>query len=136
MALGVRIQDLPCSFYDVRFENHRSTPHRFDVSRDTHDLMTVTEGHAFTRLLARRSRGDFDPALPTPSERQRIRLEAGLTQRDVADVLMVSRHTVARWERLPGRIGDRRLPGREPSGDLRRQYATLLSRLESLATRR
>ena len=136
MALGIRIQDLPCCFCDVKFENHRSTSHRFGVSRDTRERMTETEGHAFTRLLARKLRGEFDPALPTPSDRQRIRLEAGLTQQEVADVLMVSRHTVARWERLPGRIGDRRLPGRQPSGDLRRQYATLLSRLESLATRR
>ncbi|MEU3602262.1 helix-turn-helix transcriptional regulator [Streptomyces sp. NPDC006798] len=39
-----------------------------------------------------------DDALPPPGVRAKLRVAAGLTQQDVADVLGVKRLAVARWE--------------------------------------
>lgn len=58
-------------------------------------------------------------SLPDPSMRQQIREGAGLTQREVAEVLGVTRVTVARWE------GGVRMPRGRHLDD----YVDLLERL-------
>lgn len=73
------------------------------------------------------------PCLP-PVERRRIREAAGWTQRQVADELFVSRHTVGRFERKAGWVDGRRLPGREPSGEVRVAYSELLRHLVSVGS--
>jgi DNA-binding transcriptional regulator YiaG len=57
--------------------------------------------------------------LPPPATRALLRRQAGLTQRQVADVLGVHRITVTRWEQ----------GWRSPRGRLRREYRRLLDRL-------
>ena len=61
--------------------------------------------------------------LPSPAARKSIRVEAGLTQRDVAAVVGVSRSEVSRWE--SGRV----MPSRETAG----KYLALLERLSAEA---
>lgn len=58
--------------------------------------------------------------LPTPAMRRAIRVEAGLTQEDVAEPLEVQRETVSRWE--AGK--------RTPRGRLLIQYAELLAEIQ------
>jgi len=58
--------------------------------------------------------------LPPPHLARAIRVEAGPTQRQVADALGVNRVTVARWE-----SGQRR-----PRGEMRARYAELLDELQ------
>jgi transcriptional regulator with XRE-family HTH domain len=65
--------------------------------------------------------------LPSPEDRRRIRVEAGITQQEIADRVYVERTTIARWERRAGYAKGARLPGREPSGDARRLYGMLLA---------
>ena len=72
----------------------------------------------------------MDPPLPPPEERRHIREAAGLTQQKLADVLFVSRYTIGRWERPAGYDGWDRLPGREPFGELRKDYAKVLRNLQ------
>lgn len=57
--------------------------------------------------------------LPPPRLRRTIRLAAGATQQDVADVLRVSRVAVSRYE-----TGDR-----EPRGEIRQRYVDVLRAL-------
>jgi hypothetical protein len=52
----------------------------------------------------------------------------------MADLLNVSRHTVARWERRAGYVKGKRLPGRVPVGELREAYARVLERLREQVT--
>jgi DNA-binding XRE family transcriptional regulator len=62
--------------------------------------------------------------LPPPSERRRIRREAGWTQTKVAKKIAVSRDAVGRWEKSgPG--------GRQPRADVASAYATLLDELHA-----
>lgn len=62
--------------------------------------------------------------LPPPSERRRIRCDAGWTQSEVAKKLAVSRDAVGRWEKSgPG--------GREPRADVASAYAALLDELDA-----
>jgi hypothetical protein len=81
------------------------------------------------KTIDRERRGDYDAPLPPPSERRRIRVAAGWTQQQVADVLHVSRHAVGRFERQAGLVNGERLSGREPSGEVRVAYSGLLKRL-------
>ena len=60
--------------------------------------------------------------LPPPQERRRLRLAAGFSLEDIADVLGVSRSAVARWE-----TGQRR-----PRRQTRAAYAALLRELADL----
>ncbi|WKZ83195.1 MAG: helix-turn-helix domain-containing protein [Acidimicrobiia bacterium] len=99
--------------------------------RETSRPLTEVEQNAAIRFNTRRQGGRLDPSLPSPLERASIRSRAGYTQQDIARLLDVSRHTVTKWEQPAGYIDGRRLPGREPVGDLREQYASLLSRLEA-----
>ncbi|MEU3954031.1 helix-turn-helix transcriptional regulator [Streptomyces achromogenes] len=48
----------------------------------------------------------LDDVLPPPRVRARLRLAAGLTQRDIADAVGVKRVAVARWEQ--GQVHPRR----------------------------
>jgi hypothetical protein len=73
----------------------------------------------------------FDPPLPPPAERRRIRQAAGLAQIDVAGLLGVGEDLVYRWERPVGYDSNgRRLPGREPTGEARWGHAILLEMAE------
>lgn len=60
--------------------------------------------------------------LPTPQEAKRIRKAAHVTQERLAEALGVHRVSVARWE-----AGER-----EPQGELRAVYATVLRELEAV----
>jgi DNA-binding transcriptional regulator YiaG len=64
-------------------------------------------------------RREVHQQLPEPARRTAIRLRAGLTQGEMADVLGVSRQAIARWE-----AGER-----SPSGENLTAYVTLLERL-------
>ena len=66
---------------------------------------------ALTRARRRR--------LPDPAIRRLLRERAGLSQRELAEALGVSRPTVTRWE----------LGQRVPQGDLAERYAAALERL-------
>jgi transcriptional regulator with XRE-family HTH domain len=57
--------------------------------------------------------------LPSPVAARAIRIDAGVTQRELANELGVDRVTVARWE----------LSERTPRGELRLRYAQLLEQL-------
>jgi hypothetical protein len=94
-----------------------------EVSDDAQLFMTLA------KTLDRERRGDYDAPLPPPPERRRIRVAAGWTQQQVADVLHVSRHAVGRFERQAGLMNGERLSGREPSGEVRVAYSGLLKRL-------
>lgn len=67
-----------------------------------------------TKLAARRR-------LPIPAMRRAIRISAGLTQTDVADVLGVHRESVTRWE----------LGTRTPRGEVLHRYVELLEELRA-----
>lgn len=60
--------------------------------------------------------------LPSPEEAKRIRCAARVSQGRLAEALGVHRVSVARWE-----AGER-----EPQGELRAAYATLLRELEEV----
>jgi hypothetical protein len=91
--------------------------------------ITEPEMQARIRAFERERRGEYDAPLPPPAERRHIRETAGWSQERVADELHLSRHTVMRFERLAGWRRGQRLPGREPSGDVRVAYSALLKRL-------
>lgn len=63
--------------------------------------------------------------LPDPKIRRWLREQARLSQRDVAEVLGVTRACVTRWE----------TGAREPRGELLLRYAKLLQRLSAEACR-
>ncbi len=60
--------------------------------------------------------------LPSPEERRNIRLEAGISQQELAAALGASRVTLSRWE-----TGTRR-----PRGEMAIRYARALERLIKL----
>lgn len=68
--------------------------------------------------LNRKMRAHRD--LPTPDLRRAIRVSAGLSQQDMAEVLRVTREAVSRWE-----TGDRR-----PRGARLIAYGELLQALD------
>lgn len=55
------------------------------------------------------------PDLPGTPERSRLRKSRGVTQKELADTLKVSRQTIVAWER-----------GAEPTGQNRENYARIL----------
>jgi DNA-binding XRE family transcriptional regulator len=57
------------------------------------------------------------PELPPASERKRLREHFGVTQKELAESVGVSRQTVVAWER-----------GSEPNGNERVKYARILNR--------
>jgi transcriptional regulator with XRE-family HTH domain len=60
--------------------------------------------------------------LPVPAARRELRVQAGLRQADLAEVIGVTPACIARYENGT----------REPKGDRRQRYATLLRHLASL----
>ena len=68
------------------------------------------------KVAARRS------ALPSEGIRRAIRLSAGLTQAEMAQVLGTTRPTVTRYE----------TGTREPRGEMRQRYAALLEELRGV----
>jgi hypothetical protein len=103
------------------------------------DILNDTTGGTVERSIfgnAERA-AKYTAPLPSPDDRRRIRERAGLTQQDLADQLFVSRWTVTRWEKPAGYRNEVRLAGREPVGELRKNYSELLRALSSpdLATR-
>lgn len=98
------------------------------------DEFTETEQRVWQLRRDRVARGDYTVPLPPPVERRRIREQAGWTQEDLGDELNRSRDLVSRWENpAVGYVGEERLPGREPSGEIRREYARLLQELRKTA---
>lgn len=79
--------------------------------------MTMAEDDGMNPLVAEVL---ADRRIPSPARARAIRIEAGVSQRRLAEELGVSRVTVARWE----------LSIRTPRGDLRRAYARLLEELQ------
>ena len=128
--------DLPCAHCNVPRKNHAEEDegqHHFQLRDADFNRLTESELGLLIRYNTRRSRGDYDVPLPSAAERRRIRKQAGLTQQDVADILYVSRHTVSKWENpAVGYVGNERLPGREPVGEIRRNYARLLQQLAEM----
>ena len=111
-------------------QGHRhESPYEFDEMTDVQVNHRLRLGTFFRKGL-------LSPKLPLPADRRRIRESAGYTQQDVGEALMVSAHAVGRWERVAGYLGDRRLPGREPTGEIRGKYARLLNLLQADQSRR
>ena len=130
-----KIEDLPCAKCDRSQRDHdlASDDHEFRLAISALDDFTSTEVNAWIRLSTRRRKGEYDVPLPPPEERRRIRERAEWTQQDVGDELEVSRHMVGRWEKVAvGYRGSERLPGREPSGKNRADYAKLLNDLQQI----
>jgi len=83
--------------------------------------------NAFIRTRAPELRGEYSAPLPGPSDRRRIREASELTQREVAEKIDVSRATIHKSEKRAGWLpSGERLPGREPSGQVREDYSKLL----------
>ncbi|HEX7126644.1 MAG TPA: helix-turn-helix transcriptional regulator [Thermodesulfobacteriota bacterium] len=78
--------------------------------------------HALDDALVRARRAR---RLPSPAARRQLRVQAGLTQLDIARALGVTRECVARWE----------LGCRTPRGVLLDRYIELLDRLAVEAVR-
>ncbi len=127
-----------CDLCGVRRFEHRldpTHPHRDWLDEwvaDTFDSPFDPEYERWTsiklRLSQRVKAGLYDIYLPEAQERQEIRTRNGVTQAQLAAMLYVVPTTVARWERAAGYSRAGRLPGREPSGSLRRHYASVLTR--------
>jgi hypothetical protein len=94
--------------------------------------MTPQEVNAAIRMTTRVLRGYYAAPLPPPAERRRIRQAAGWTQEQVASELRISRQYMSSFEKKSGWRQGMRLPGREPTRDLRAEYSELLRRLEVL----
>lgn len=62
--------------------------------------------------------------LPAPPERRRIRVQAGVSQEELAEVVGVQRASLTRWE----------LGTRHPRGRLAERYAYALQRLSEATT--
>ncbi|MDG4866307.1 helix-turn-helix transcriptional regulator, partial [Streptomyces sp. T-3] len=77
----------------------------------------MTDFSALDALLASVSK---EEPLPPAAERRSLRLEAGLSQAQLAQALGVNAKTLAGWE-----------SGREPSGEVRTKYAYLLDGLRA-----
>ncbi len=90
------------------------------------DHMNEPVSNAMVRTAERERAGEYSAPLSSPANRKLIREQAGWTQQQVADQLGVNRHTVAKWEKIPGWDGDRELPSREPPGEIRAAYSNLL----------
>jgi DNA-binding transcriptional regulator YiaG len=102
------------------------TVHRFAIPN-----LTKTERNAFGFFRDRRKQGLYEPPLPSPTERRRIREAAGVSPQALADAIHVSRWTIYRFERRAGYRNGERLPGREPVGQVRKLYADALRNLSS-----
>jgi hypothetical protein len=98
------------------------------------DILNDTTGGTVERAIFRNSEraAKYTAPLPSPENRRLIRERAGLTQEDLADELFVSRWTVSRWEKPSGYRNGKRMAGREPVGELRKNYSELLRALASL----
>jgi DNA-binding transcriptional regulator YiaG len=83
------------------------------------DFGEALEGVVLSKHLAR------SVSLPPPAERRATRVNAGLTQSDLADCLMVHPDTFSRWER-----GDQ-----EPGPMSRQAYADVLAALDDIVAR-
>ena len=92
------------------------TSHRWRLSDTDRSELTSRE---YAELIRLRHQSRNTTPLPPPAERMEIRVQAGLTQEDIGDDLGVSRWAVHRWEKAGPN-------GREPRGDVRTKYATLL----------
>ena len=106
--------------------------HRFRLVEAGSRRLTDRQLSFLVRRNTKRFAQDgFDPPLPPPAERRRIRQEAGLAQIDVAGLLGVGEDLVYRWEKPVG-YNDHgsRLPGREPTGEARCGYTILLEMAE------
>jgi hypothetical protein len=92
------------------------------------DILNDATAGTVERAIQRHAEGaaKYNSSLPSPDDRKRIRVRAGLTQQALADELLVSRWTVTRWEKPAGYRRGVRLPGREPVGALRAAYSNLL----------
>jgi hypothetical protein len=130
------ISELPCDLCGrVRTDHVEDMEHAFGLSREDVARLTRTEIRSFVRWSTKVREGEYEPELPSPAERRRIRLAAGFTQEDVGDMLEVSHDLVYRWEKPAGYLGGRRLPGREPTGERRRAYAQLLENMKQITPR-
>lgn len=121
--------------HDPRHERHQYrtpavAPEEIDHDSGFWDFTNDTTGgtaqRALNRHWEREANGAYSAPLPPPCERKRIRERAGLTQEELAKELFVERTTVSRWEQPAGYTHGRRLNGREPVGDRRRDYSNML----------
>ena len=105
--------------------------HRFEMHEEDASSLSEQQWRVWMRMSTKFWAGGFDPPLPPPAERRRLRKAAGLAQIDIAGMLHVGEDIVYRWEKPVG-YDERgnRLPGREPVGSVRRAYAMLLEMAE------
>jgi DNA-binding transcriptional regulator YiaG len=138
VSCGVRRLDHPPSQIPHYYQSPALPSEAFyecDLWGIVHDSTAGTVERAITRHFDRDAR--YTAPLPSPEHRKHIRERAGLTQEDLADELCVTRWTVTRWEKPAGYRNGKRMAGREPVGELRKNYSELLRALSSpdVATR-
>lgn len=125
----------PCALCRIRRADHDDD----EMGHEWRDIvpqpMTEQQSTVRTRTYMRELRGEYTAPLPLPAERRRIREAAGWTQEQVADdlrekgYLRVTRQYAWSFEKPTGWRDGVRLPGREPTGELRAEYSTLLRKL-------
>lgn len=132
VSCGVRRLDHEPSQIRHRFQTPVLPPEAF-YECEYWDNLNDTTGGTVERAIFRNSEraAKYTALLPSPDDRRRIRERAGLTQQELADELFVSRWTVTRWEKPAGYRNGVRLAGREPVGELRKNYSELLRALSS-----
>lgn len=122
----------PCHLCRVRHVDHDDGEmgHEWRSVWTPNAQETRQEFYTDMRMNTRVLRGDYAAPLPPPAERRRIRLAAEWTQERVAAELRISRQYVSSFEKTPGWRQGVRLPGREPTREIRAEYSELLRRLE------
>jgi DNA-binding XRE family transcriptional regulator len=112
------ISKTPCAECGRPLDEHTvATSHRWRLSDTDRSGLT---SHEYAELIRLRHHSRNMTLLPPPAERMEIRVQAGLTQEDIGDDLGVTRWAVHRWEQVGSN-------GREPRGEVRERYATLLA---------
>jgi hypothetical protein len=126
------IEQMPCQKCGFTIAEHwyRRLMHYHEFSPEVREQFTDREYDILMKLHTRLKRGHLHPPLPPPGVRRRIRREAGVTQQELADLLCVTRHTISRYEKPAGHllVGET-LPGREPVGEIRREYVKALKEM-------
>lgn len=119
----MKVLDLSCEQCDVRLGDHTAWQgHRWRLRLTDRALLSAGDMKRIVEQVG--ARQSFD--LPGPAERRHIRLSAGQTQEQVAELLGVTRDAVGRWEKTgPGR--------RDPRPETAALYAVVLDELRESA---
>ena len=137
-------ESLSCAIFEGPFYEHEQITNdpfpdpsftfvelRETVYRIAIPNLAKTERNAFGIFRDRRSQGLYEPPLPSPTERRRIREAAGVPVQALADAIHVSRWTIHRFDRRSGYRNGERLPSREPVAPVMKLHTDALDHLSS-----